>query len=84
MTGTALNPVIDHLARLTDETGIFEHALGLIPRRSNGYTTDDVARALVVAVRWPAPTSQPVEAMIDVYLAFLHDAITSSGRSGIA
>jgi len=79
MDAILLAPVIDHLARLTDDAGVFEHAIGLNPRRSSGYTTDDVARALVVAVRWPTPKLQPLKSMIDVYLAFLHDAITSSG-----
>jgi hypothetical protein len=79
MDAAALVPVIDHLARLTDDTGVFEHAIGLIPRRSSGYTTDDVARALVVAVRWPTPEPQQLESMVDVYLGFLHDAITSAG-----
>ena len=52
-------PVLDHLARLTDDVGVFEHAIGLTPRRSIGYTTDDVARALVVAVRWPRADPAP-------------------------
>ncbi|AWB46894.1 glycosyl transferase [Paenibacillus sp. CAA11] len=32
--------------RLTDDTGLLEHALGSIPRRNEGYTTDDNARGL--------------------------------------
>jgi hypothetical protein len=79
MGTSRLAPVLDHLARLTDDVGVFEHAIGLTPHRSIGYTTDDVARALVVAVRWPRPIPHRLESMVDVYLAFLHDAITSSG-----
>jgi hypothetical protein len=41
-----------HLARLTDDTGLLEHALGVVPRRGEGYTTDDNARALWVCLEW--------------------------------
>lgn len=42
----------DHLARLTDDTGIIEHALGILPRREEGYSTDDQARALWACIDW--------------------------------
>ncbi|MCL6516064.1 glycosyl transferase [Alicyclobacillus sp.] len=41
-----------HLRRMTDDTGLLEHALGKIPRRREGYTTDDNARALWMCVEW--------------------------------
>lgn len=41
----------DHLARMSDERGIFEHALLDEPRLEHGYCTDDNARLLVVASR---------------------------------
>ena len=44
-----------HLYRLSDDCGIFEHAKFIEPRVENGYCVDDVARALVVAVREPDP-----------------------------
>ena len=37
-----------HLDRLTDATGIREHAIGSEPDPTHGYCTDDVARALEV------------------------------------
>ena len=40
--GIALN----HLDRMTDSTGLIQHAIYSIPRRESGYTTDDNARAL--------------------------------------
>jgi hypothetical protein len=40
---------LDHLLRLTDETGILQHATQFVPNRSHGYCTDDNARALIVA-----------------------------------
>lgn len=42
----ATQPSFAHLRRLTDDTGLLEHALGRIPRRREGYTTDDNARAM--------------------------------------
>ncbi|HET7207837.1 MAG TPA: glycosyltransferase family 4 protein [Terriglobales bacterium] len=41
---------LDHLRRLTDDTGIFQHAIFTVPNYGEGYTTDDNARALVLAV----------------------------------
>lgn len=37
---------LSHIARLTDSTGIFQHAKYLVPNRNEGYCTDDNARAL--------------------------------------
>jgi len=41
---------LDHLCRLTDDTGLIQHATFAIPNYSEGYTTDDNARALVLTV----------------------------------
>jgi glycosyltransferase involved in cell wall biosynthesis len=41
---------LGHLLRLTDGTGIFQHAVFTVPNYREGYTTDDNARALIVAV----------------------------------
>jgi glycosyltransferase involved in cell wall biosynthesis len=41
---------LDHLRYLTDETGVIQHAAYGVPDRSTGYSTDDVARALVIAM----------------------------------
>lgn len=41
-----------HLQRMTDDTGLLEHSLGIIPRRNEGYTTDDNARALWACAEW--------------------------------
>lgn len=42
---------LDHLLRLTDDTGLLQHALFSVPNLAEGYTTDDNARGLIVAVR---------------------------------
>jgi glycosyltransferase involved in cell wall biosynthesis len=39
---------LDHLYRLTDDTGILQHATFSVPNYGEGYTTDDNARALVL------------------------------------
>jgi len=41
---------LDHLFRLSDSTGIFQHATFTVPNFVEGYCTDDNARALVLAM----------------------------------
>jgi glycosyltransferase involved in cell wall biosynthesis len=43
-------PVLNttHLRSMTDETGMLQHAIFSVPNCSEGYTTDDNARALIV------------------------------------
>src|SRR6202043_3119491 len=41
---------LNHLNRLTDDTGMLQHAIFTIPNRGEGYTTDDNARALIFTV----------------------------------
>ena len=41
---------LDHLHRLTDDTGMLQHAIFTVPNLGEGYTADDNARALVLAV----------------------------------
>ena len=41
---------LDHLHRMTDHTGIVEHAVFIVPNYPEGYCTDDNARALIVAI----------------------------------
>lgn len=61
-----------HLRRLTDTTGILEHALGAVPNAAEGYTLDDNARALVVAIRYYRMTRDPEALELAVrYLSFI-------------
>jgi hypothetical protein len=65
---------LDHLYRLTDQTGIIEHAIFVVPNYPEGYTTDDNARALIVAILLEelgvaAPTGS--DDLASRYLAFL-------------
>ncbi len=41
---------LSHLNQMTDDTGMLQHAIFTIPNRREGYTTDDNARALILAV----------------------------------
>ncbi|MGG1876479.1 glycosyl transferase [Paenibacillus cisolokensis] len=65
----------DHLDNMTDDTGILEHALGTIPRRNEGYSTDDQARALWVCQEWSGQCSAEdqarLERLAETYMAFL-------------
>ena len=71
-------PTFAHLIRLTDDTGLFEHARHAIARRAHGYCTDDVARGLVVTSREPDPPP-PVIRLAECYLAFLTHAQDDEG-----
>jgi glycosyltransferase involved in cell wall biosynthesis len=42
---------LDHMERLTDVTGMLQHAVFSVPNYNEGYTTDDNARALIVTVQ---------------------------------
>lgn len=70
----------DHLLRLTDCTGIIQHATYALPNRQTGYTTDDNARALLASLQayqnWPEPEFLK---LAETYLAFLHLAQKPSG-----
>ena len=70
-----LPPVnLDHLYRMTDTTGIVEHAVFVIPNYPEGYSTDDNARALIVAVLLEEFGAGAVKGAADLgslYLAFL-------------
>ncbi|HEY2044466.1 MAG TPA: hypothetical protein VGH11_17455 [Jatrophihabitans sp.] len=72
-------PVFDHLDHLTDDRGVFEHALHASPRPEHGYCVDDVARALVVVCREPHP-DRTVRRLARCYLDFVLAAVDSSGR----
>lgn len=62
----------DHLFRLTDSTGIFQHASFGIADFSKGYTTDDNSRALCVALNLFKLTHDPRFLNIsETYISFL-------------
>ena len=69
-----------HLRALTDDVGVFQHAPFGVPEREHGYCTDDVGRALVVAVEG-ARRGDPVAAgLVPGCLSFLQAAQQPTGR----
>ena len=73
-------PAYQHLLNLTDDIGLFEHALFESPRVAHGYCVDDVARALIVGAREPHP-SDALRGAITTYLTFVDEAITPDGKA---
>src|SRR5436309_7641380 len=66
---------LDHLDRLTDSTGLIQHAIYSIPRRESGYTTDDNARALRLCARlWSKQPDERMLRRVTCYLSFLEHA----------
>jgi hypothetical protein len=75
-------PPLDHLLVLSDDVGVIQHATENIPNRSTGYCTDDVARALIVALQRLElfPDDAAATSLVSTYLAFLYDAQLPDGR----
>jgi glycosyltransferase involved in cell wall biosynthesis len=73
---------LDHLYRMTDHTGILEHAVFVVPNYPEGYTTDDNARALIVAIQLEehAAGARTVNDLASRYLAFLWLALDPTTR----
>src|SRR5271165_4916499 len=57
---------LDHLQRMTDHTGIVEHAVFNVPNYPEGYSTDDNARALIVSVRLDELATEPDARYLDL------------------
>jgi glycosyltransferase involved in cell wall biosynthesis len=78
---------LDHLHRMTDHTGIVEHAVFIVPNYPEGYSTDDNARALIVAIlleEFEGSISTGWSDLASRYLAFLwlaFDPITKRFRN---
>jgi glycosyltransferase involved in cell wall biosynthesis len=78
---------LDHLLRMTDDTGLLQHAIGTLPNRSEGYCSDDNARALLLTSRLSHETwssEVPVQVVRDLsttYLSFIWHAFSpETGR----
>jgi glycosyltransferase involved in cell wall biosynthesis len=67
---------LDHLFRMSDSTGIFQHASFTVPNFAEGYCTDDNARALVLALMLKklGHGSPRLGAQAATYAAFLNHA----------
>jgi glycosyltransferase involved in cell wall biosynthesis len=67
---------LNHLLRMTDSTGVFQHAVFGVPNFSEGYCTDDNARAFILAVLLDELGEEPesLRGMATTCAAFLHHA----------
>jgi glycosyltransferase involved in cell wall biosynthesis len=72
----------DHVVRMSDSTGLMQHALFSVPNFAHGYCTDDNARALMLTLLWEelGQSSPAVEALATSYLAFLAHALNPDSR----
>jgi len=57
---------LNHLSRMTDDTGMLQHSVFTIPNRNEGYATDDNARALILAVQLEQVDREHVPERLDV------------------
>lgn len=70
---------LDHIVRMSDGTGIFQHAIFNVPNFHEGYCTDDNARAFILCNLLEEPSL--LDHLATGYLAFLAAAMNyHSGR----
>jgi glycosyltransferase involved in cell wall biosynthesis len=62
---------LDHLRRMTDDTGMLQHAFFTLPNYREGYTVDDNARALMVSVLADELGQSEASELASRYLAFI-------------
>src|SRR6476660_8002677 len=71
---------LDHLLRMTDDTGIIQHATYSVPARRTGYCVDDNARALIVAVHADRlQGTATTRRLVTTYLSYLHSSQEPDG-----
>jgi glycosyltransferase involved in cell wall biosynthesis len=62
-----------HIRRLTDQTGVLQHATGIMPNRKEGYCLDDNARALIMAVAdFKVAAHEESYELAMIYLSYVH------------
>ncbi len=75
---------LDHILRMSDGTGIFQHAIFNVPNFHEGYCTDDNARAFILCNLLDelggTPSGDHLDTLATGYLAFL--AAAWNGQTG--
>jgi hypothetical protein len=70
---------LDHIVRMSDGTGIFQHAIFNVPNFHEGYCTDDNARAFILCNLLDElggePPAENLDKLATSYLAFLSAAL---------
>ncbi len=62
-----------HLERLSDDTGLLQHATTCVPFYKTGYCIDDNSRALIVCLRaWINSPNKRYESLIIRYLSYIN------------
>lgn len=63
---------VAHLKRLTDDTGLLQHARTSVPNYKSGYCLDDNARAIIVCLAaWNKSNDQVYLGLLNKYLAYI-------------
>ncbi len=80
--GQSLPPTaLDHLSAMTDDTGLFQHAIHSVADRAHGYCVDDNARALLVSTVLSRVGDTPVpERMTSSFAAFVQHAWNADAK----
>src|ERR1700716_353893 len=60
---------IGHFLSMSDDTGLFQHAVHSVPDRSHGYCVDDNARALLLACALNNPGERPLPEFLSARFA---------------
>jgi glycosyltransferase involved in cell wall biosynthesis len=72
---------LTHVMRLTDDTGIVQHAKYGIPNLKEGYCLDDNARALIMALMaYQRSKSNDAFKLMPIYLSYIHYMQTDDGN----
>lgn len=72
---------MSYLRTLTDDIGVIQFSKHSTPDKSSGYTTDDNARALMVALKWhDMGGGAEAVGLAREYLEFVHRMQTEDGR----
>ncbi|MCX6554757.1 MAG: glycosyltransferase [Candidatus Aminicenantes bacterium] len=70
-----------HLQRLTDDTGLIQHAKYIVPDRHTGYCLDDNSRALMLcAGAYSLLRDEDAKELISTYFSFTHFMQNPDGR----
>jgi glycosyltransferase involved in cell wall biosynthesis len=73
---------LNHLMRMTDSTGVFQHAIFGVPNFSEGYCTDDNARGFILSILLGelGEDAEPLQALATTCAAFLYHAFDSKTK----
>jgi glycosyltransferase involved in cell wall biosynthesis len=70
-----------HVQRLTDDTGIVQHAKYGIPNLKEGYCLDDNARALIMVIQaWQQNKSKAALELLPIYLSYIQYMQSDDGN----